>query len=62
MWQRKRNGKWACAASRRAQTYRMNPVAQQHSREAMMTLSTKVGYAVTCLAFLFVGAITFGVF
>jgi len=28
----------------------------------MMTISTKVGYTVTCLAFLFVGAITMGLF
>jgi hypothetical protein len=30
--------------------------------EANMTLSTKVGYVVTCLAFLFVGAVTVGLF
>lgn len=39
-----------------------DPGDNDHSREAMMTLSTKVGYAATCLAFLFVGAITMGVF
>jgi hypothetical protein len=31
-------------------------------REVIMTLSTKVGYVVTGLAFLFVGAITVGFF